>query len=76
MILGQVSSITSHDIAISLPNNLVGFVPLTSVSKVLDDKIEKLLNEQEDDDNEEEDTFDDEIFDLKEHFYIGQYLRT
>lgn len=75
MILGQVSSITSHDIAISLPNNLVGFVPLTSVSKVLDDKIEKLLNEEGDDD-EEEDTSDDEIFDLKEHFYIGQYLRT
>jgi rRNA biogenesis protein RRP5 len=73
MILGQVSSITAHDVAISLPNNLVGYVPLTSVSKVLDDKIEKLLNEEGDD---EEDDSDDEIFDLKEHFYIGQYLRT
>lgn len=76
MILGQVSSITSHDIAISLPNNLVGYVPLTSVSRVLDDKIEKLLNEQDDDDDDEEESSDDEIFDLKEHFYIGQYLRT
>lgn len=75
MILGQVSSITAHDVAISLPNNLVGYVPLTSVSKVLDDKIEKLLNEEGEDDDEE-DSSDDEIFDLKEHFYIGQYLRT
>ncbi|CEJ58262.1 Putative Function: RRP5 is required for formation of both 18S and 5. 8S rRNA in yeast [Penicillium brasilianum] len=75
MILGQVSNITAHDVAISLPNNLVGYVPLTSVSKVLDDKIEKLLNEQGDDDDEEDDP-NDEIFDLKEHFYIGQYLRT
>ncbi|KAJ5488730.1 hypothetical protein N7539_003620 [Penicillium diatomitis] len=71
MILGQVSAITAHDIAISLPNNLVGYVPLTSVSKVLDDKIEKMLN----DDNDDDESSDEEIFDLKEHFYIGQYLR-
>lgn len=74
MILGQVSSITAHDVAISLPNNLVGYVPLTSVSKKLEEKIEKLLNEDEDD--EDEDSSDEDTFDLKDYFYLGQYLRT
>ncbi|KAK9854523.1 Tetratricopeptide-like helical protein [Penicillium brevicompactum] len=73
MILGQISSINAHDIALSLPNNLVGYVPLTSVSKGLEDKIEKMLNDEDGDDDE--DSSDDESFDLKEHFYLGQYLR-
>ncbi|CAG8413254.1 unnamed protein product [Penicillium salamii] len=72
MILGQVSSINAHDICLSLPNNLVGYVPLTSISKGLEDKIEKMLNDDAEDD---EDSSDDESFDLKEHFYLGQYLR-
>ncbi|CAG8925407.1 unnamed protein product [Penicillium salamii] len=72
MILGQVSSINAHDLCLSLPNNLVGYVPLTSISKGLEDKIEKMLNDDAEDD---EDSSDEESFDLKEHFYIGQYLR-
>ncbi|KAJ5980771.1 hypothetical protein N7481_008069 [Penicillium waksmanii] len=71
MILGQVSSINAHDIGLSLPNNLVGYVPLTSVSKGLENRIEKMLNEEEDDDDDSEEI----SFDLKDHFYIGQYLR-
>ncbi|KAJ5755064.1 hypothetical protein N7533_004607 [Penicillium manginii] len=71
MILGQVSSINAHDIGLSLPNNLVGYVPLTSVSKGLEDRIEKMLNEEDDDDDDSEEI----SFDLKDHFYIGQYLR-
>ncbi|OGE47522.1 hypothetical protein PENARI_c042G01624 [Penicillium arizonense] len=74
MILGQVSSINAHDIGLSLPNNLTGYVPLTAVSKGLEDKIEKMLNDEGEDDDE--DSSDDESFDLKEHFYLGQYLRT
>lgn len=74
MILGQVSSINAHDIALSLPNNLVGYVPLTSVSKGLEDRLEKMLNDEGDDDDAE-DSSDDESFDLKDHFYLGQYLR-
>ncbi|CAG7981003.1 unnamed protein product [Penicillium salamii] len=72
MILGQVSSINAHDLCLSLPNNLVGYVPLTSISKGLEDKIEKMLNDDAEDD---EDSSDEESFDLKEHFYLGQYLR-
>lgn len=74
MILGQVSNITAHDIALSLPNNLVGYVPLTSVSKKLEEKIEKLLNEEEGEE-EDDDGTDEDSFDLKDYFYLGQFLR-
>lgn len=73
MILGQVTSITAHDIALSLPNNLVGYVSLTAVSKILDDKIQKMLNDDEEDDEE---SSDEDTIDLKDYFYLGQYLRT
>ncbi|KGO58033.1 Nucleic acid-binding, OB-fold [Penicillium expansum] len=74
MILGQVSSINAHDIGLSLPNNLTGYVPLTAVSKGLEDRLEKMLNDEGEDDDAE-DSSDDESFDLKDHFYLGQYLR-
>ncbi|KAJ5952686.1 RRNA biogenesis protein RRP5 [Penicillium vulpinum] len=74
MILGQVSSINAHDIALALPNNLTGYVPLTSISKGLEDRLEKMLNDEGEDDDAE-DSSDDESFDLKDHFYLGQYLR-
>ncbi|KAL2862761.1 putative rRNA biogenesis protein RRP5 [Aspergillus lucknowensis] len=68
MALGQVSSINTHNIGISLPNNLTGYVPLTAVSKTLENKIEKMLEEDQDSDEED--------FDLNDYFYLGQYLRT
>lgn len=74
MILGQVSSINAHDIGLSLPNNLTGYVPLTDVSKGLEQKIEKVLNEDEKDEDDEDD-FDEDSLDLKNYFYLGQYLR-
>lgn len=72
MILGQVSSINAHDIALALPNNLTGYVPLTAISKTLEQKLEKLLNEDE---NEEEEESEEDILDLKKYFHLGQYLR-
>ncbi|PYH44000.1 putative rRNA biogenesis protein RRP5 [Aspergillus saccharolyticus JOP 1030-1] len=77
MVLGQVSSISVHNIGISLPNNLTGYVPLTSVSRVLDEKIEKLLKEDDSDKEDEEDEEDEEgkSLDLHKYFYLGQYLR-
>ncbi|KAL2011206.1 hypothetical protein VTN00DRAFT_3924 [Thermoascus crustaceus] len=72
MILGQVSSINAHDIALALPNNLTGYVPLTAISKTLEQKIEKLLTEEESDEEEES---EEDTLDLKAYFYLGQYLR-
>ncbi|KAB8261049.1 hypothetical protein BDV32DRAFT_122062 [Aspergillus pseudonomiae] len=73
MVLGQVSSISAHDIGLSLPNNLTGYVPLTAVSKRLEEKIENLLNEDENDEDDEDD--DEDSIELSDYFYLGQYLR-
>lgn len=74
MVLGQVSSINAHDIGLSLPNNLTGYVPLTAVSRGLEQKIEKLLNDNEEDSDDEEDSGENTL-NLKNYFYLGQYLR-
>ena len=65
---------SQHDIGLSLPNNLTGYVPITAISKIIGQKIEKLLNEGEDDDEIDEEE-DNDVFDLKNYFYLGQYLR-
>jgi rRNA biogenesis protein RRP5 len=75
MVLGQVASINDHDIGLALPNNLTGYVPLTSISKNLDQKIEKMLNEEEEDEEEGSDGSEEDTLDLKAYFRLGQYLR-
>ncbi|KAF7589777.1 rRNA biogenesis protein rrp5 [Aspergillus hancockii] len=72
MVLGQVSSINAHDIGLSLPNNLTGYVPLTAVSKRLEEKIENILKE---DGSDNDDESDEDSLDLSNYFYLGQYLR-
>ncbi|KAF2681518.1 rRNA biogenesis protein-like protein RRP5 [Lentithecium fluviatile CBS 122367] len=75
LVLGQVISLTTQDVVLALPNNLVGYVPLTAVSDKLNERIEKLLKEEEGDDEEDE---EDDIFEdieLKNMFTVGQYLR-
>ncbi|PGH12623.1 hypothetical protein AJ79_04121 [Helicocarpus griseus UAMH5409] len=73
-VLGQISSINAHDIGLSLPNNLTGYIPLTAVSKTLRQKIEKLLSGGQDDDEGSDDD-EEEDLDLKSYFKLGQYLR-
>lgn len=78
LLLGCVSKINATDIAISLPNNLTGFVPLTSISETFTKKVESLV---EDSDGEESDGEKDgeakgeDSFDLTAMFRVGQYLR-
>lgn len=74
MILGQVSSINANDVGLSLPNNLTGYVPLTAVSRGMDAKIQKMLNEDESENSDEEETEEDSL-ELQDYFYLGQYLR-
>jgi rRNA biogenesis protein RRP5 len=75
IVLGQVTDITSRDIALALPNNLVGFVPLTAISDKLTAKIEKLVADQEADEEEDSASDDFDDVDLKSMFQVGQYLR-
>ena len=39
-VLGRVTAITGKDVAVALPNNLTGYVPITAVSARLNDRIE------------------------------------
>ena len=69
--MGQISQITRYDLALNLPNNLTGYVPLTSISDKLTKRIETLAANEEDADEEDVDT----SVDLKTLFSVGQYLR-
>jgi rRNA biogenesis protein RRP5 len=73
-VLGRVTAITGKDVALALPNNLTGYVPITAVSARLNDRIEKLLRE-EDTKKEEDDDENDADIDLKKLFYQGQWIR-
>lgn len=74
MVLGQVTTITSRDVALALPNNLTGYIPLTAVSEKVNQKIEALLA-QADEEDKEESSDDDDDLELKSLFQVGQYLR-
>lgn len=71
LVLGQVCEINDLEIALALPNNLVGHVPITSISGPLTKRIEAAAAS---DDTDEDGSPDDDI-DLKNFFEIGQYLR-
>ena len=70
LILGQISQINRYDLALSLPNNLTGYVSLTSISDKLTKRIEALAANEEEADDQDVDTIDPEKF-----FSVGQYLR-
>ena len=68
-VLGRITAITSKDLALALPNNLTGFVPITNISERLNTRIEEMLV-----DDDERGGEDDSDFDLKQLFYVGQWL--
>ncbi|KAF2425738.1 nucleic acid-binding protein [Tothia fuscella] len=75
LVLGQVVRVTSRDITLALPNNLIGYVPVTAISNQLTKRVEKLL-EADEKQEEDEEAEDFEDIDPTKIFKIGQYLRT
>jgi rRNA biogenesis protein RRP5 len=74
--LGQVTDISHQDIVLALPNNLVGYVPLTAVSDKLNERLEKLMKDDEEGEGAaDEDDEDFEDVHLEDMFTVGQYLR-
>ncbi|KAI7600787.1 hypothetical protein KC343_g15512, partial [Hortaea werneckii] len=71
-VLGYVTAITSRDVALALPNNLTGYVPITAVSETLNARIERLLGQDEAPDKGDA---EDEDVDLHTLFHEGQWLR-
>lgn len=72
-VLGRVTAITGRDVALALPNNLTGFVPITAVSERLNARIERMLSD--DAKAGADGSGDDEDIDLKQLFHHGQWLR-
>ncbi|KAI9663440.1 MAG: rRNA biogenesis protein rrp5 [Trizodia sp. TS-e1964] len=79
LILGQVSQINAHDIALALPNNLTGYVPLTSISPKITKNLEALMA---DDESENESANEGgkglqnpNDIDLSSLFMFGQFFR-
>jgi rRNA biogenesis protein RRP5 len=70
LVLGQVSAINPLDIALSLPNNLVGHVSLTAISETLTARLQAGAA----DDAASNDEADNDV-DPKTLFEVGQYLR-
>lgn len=73
IVLGQVSEINRYDIALSLPNNLTGYVPLTSISDKVTKRVKELAAAADDDDVGEEKA--DARVDPMKLVSLGQYLR-
>ncbi|KAK3302297.1 uncharacterized protein B0T15DRAFT_542562 [Chaetomium strumarium] len=75
LVLGTVCAINALDLAIALPNNLVGHVPITAISQSLTRRLQASAEKEDDeDDSEDEDTGADDV-DLKSLFHVGQYVR-
>ena len=74
LVLGQISQINRHDIALALPNNLTGYIPLTAISDKLTKRVEALVAEEEED-AEAMDLGKQQNVDLTSFFTVGQYLR-
>jgi rRNA biogenesis protein RRP5 len=83
-ILGQVIEIYPSHVVISLPNQMLGHIPLPRVTDQLTERIEK-LPEEGDSENEEDESEDQEdsleaaakrIPELQDIFRVGQYVKT
>lgn len=74
LVLGQISQINRHDIALALPNNLTGYIPLTAISDKLTKRVEALVAAEEGDE-EVVDPGSGQDVKLHSFFTVGQYLR-
>ncbi|KAF2398795.1 nucleic acid-binding protein [Trichodelitschia bisporula] len=73
LVLGQITQITSKDLALALPNNITGYVPLTEISDTVTQKVEKLLESADKSEDSGSDDFED--VEPRKLFRVGQYLR-
>ena len=70
LVLGQVCQINRYDIALALPNNLTGYIPLTSISDKFTEVVEAIAQDEAGDETEETTQLN-----LQSLFSISQYLR-
>ncbi|EGW33284.1 uncharacterized protein SPAPADRAFT_137651 [Spathaspora passalidarum NRRL Y-27907] len=78
LVLGQIQKIGKFDITLALGDNLVGYVPITSISPLITKTIEELEKEDqsdESDDEQEEEEKSKEFPELSAIFKVGSWLK-
>ncbi|CAK7273512.1 rRNA bioproteinsis protein rrp5 [Sporothrix epigloea] len=75
LVLGQVAAISPLEISVALPNNLVGHLPLTSISETLTKRIAAEVEAAEQSDVEDDDNEDSDEVDPQTLFALGDYIR-
>ncbi|KAI5963281.1 RRP5 [Candida pseudojiufengensis] len=90
LVFGQIQFINKLDIGLALENNLVGYIPITSISSQITELINQYENESEEEEEESDDENDQdneesttianlknqkEFPDLKSIFKIGSWLK-
>ena len=76
LVLGTICGISPLEIAVALPNNLIGHVPITAISESLTQRLQALQANGEKGDGEEsgdENNLDD--IDINRFVHLGQYVR-
>ena len=78
LVLGQVAAISPLEISVALPNNLVGHLPLTSISETLTKRIAAEVEAAEKSDagvDDSDDNDDSDEVDPQTLFTVGEYIR-
>ncbi|MCJ1431359.1 rRNA biogenesis protein rrp5 [Xylographa pallens] len=75
MVLGQVVQINRYDIALTLPNNLTGYIPITSISDKVTEAVEAIAAADDASSNGEGDSDSTHELNLTSIVAVGQYLR-
>ncbi|MCJ1405665.1 rRNA biogenesis protein rrp5 [Xylographa trunciseda] len=75
MVLGQVAQINRYDIALTLPNNLTGYIPITSISDKVTAVVETLAAADDSSSDGEGNGHSTDELNLRSVVAIGQYLR-
>jgi rRNA biogenesis protein RRP5 len=78
-VLGQIALVQPLALIISLPNQLMGHVPITQVTSQLTNRLESMHEQEEPSDAESVDDGESdsqtEVPDLFQLFHVGQYVR-
>lgn len=74
MVLGRVHTILPLHLVLSLPNNLLGHVPITEVSTTLTDALNAEMESDGEDDEEEDEEEEKSAPDLTDIFTPGQFV--
>ncbi|KAJ2845636.1 rRNA biogenesis protein rrp5, partial [Coemansia brasiliensis] len=78
LMLGCIAAIGDLELRVSLPNGLIGTVPITSISPELTALVEKAAEAADNSDDAMEvdgSNGSDDPLDLKTRFYVGQYVK-